>query len=89
MVHHHEALYAPTTDDESTDDESAGQSLAWSALATTVTPRQLPAAGGTLVGRAAHLSWLDELLLGSEDRQARIAVLTGMAGAGKTALAVQ
>jgi nucleoside phosphorylase/tetratricopeptide (TPR) repeat protein len=51
-------------------------------------PRQLPGRGGALVGRAAQLSRLDEILLRPADDRARIAVVTGMAGSGKTALAV-
>jgi nucleoside phosphorylase/tetratricopeptide (TPR) repeat protein len=51
-------------------------------------PNQLPAAGGPLVGRVALLERLDEVLLAPAGERARIAVLTGMAGAGKTALAI-
>lgn len=55
--------------------------------AAAMTPRQLPAPGNFLVGRTEQLSRLDEILL--PGRPAPIAVLTGMAGAGKTALAVR
>lgn len=51
-------------------------------------PRQLPGRGGALVGRAVQLSRLDEILLRPAGDRPRIAVVTGMAGAGKTALAV-
>ncbi len=51
-------------------------------------PHQLPSTRGPLVGRVDHLSKLDEMLLRSDGQTARIAILTGMAGAGKTALAV-
>jgi nucleoside phosphorylase/tetratricopeptide (TPR) repeat protein len=57
--------------------------------AATVIPRQLPAPGNLLVGRAEQLSELDEILLPPARQQAPIAVLTGMAGVGKTALAVR
>ncbi|WP_158647611.1 AAA family ATPase [Actinoplanes sp. ATCC 53533] len=56
--------------------------------APTDIPRQLPGRGGALVGRAAQLSRLDEILLRPAGDRPRIAVVTGMAGAGKTALAV-
>jgi nucleoside phosphorylase/tetratricopeptide (TPR) repeat protein len=52
-------------------------------------PRQLPVPGRHLVGRAGLLSRLDELLLRPGGRPVPIAVLAGMAGAGKTALAVR
>ena len=56
-----------------------------------VTPSQLPADGAGFVGRADHLRQLDALL---PERGARaetalgVAVIAGMAGVGKTALAV-
>jgi DNA-binding SARP family transcriptional activator/tetratricopeptide (TPR) repeat protein len=49
---------------------------------TQVVPRQLPPAPGPLAGRQAELHWLDQLPDGS------VAVLTGTAGVGKSALAV-
>ena len=52
-------------------------------------PRQLPGRGGALVGRAGQLARLDDILLRTDDGRSRIAVLTGMAGTGKTALAVE
>jgi len=51
-------------------------------------PSQLPASSGTFVGRAEHLAWLDATLLRHDGERPVIAVLTGMAGVGKTALAV-
>lgn len=51
-------------------------------------PRQLPVRGGALIARGEHLTRLDRLLLRAGDDRPRIAVITGMAGAGKTALAV-
>ena len=59
-----------------------------SSLAATVIPRQLPAPAGLLVGRAEQLSRLDDILLPA-GQQAPVAILTGMPGAGKTALAVR
>ncbi|MBU2665122.1 tetratricopeptide repeat protein [Actinoplanes bogorensis] len=52
-------------------------------------PRQLPARGGVLHGRAVELAELDTILLGSDRGGPRIAVITGTAGAGKTALALE
>jgi nucleoside phosphorylase len=51
-------------------------------------PSQLPAHGAPLFGRQGHLAELDDILLTSAAAHPRIAILTGMAGAGKTALAV-
>ncbi|HEY2576592.1 MAG TPA: tetratricopeptide repeat protein [Streptosporangiaceae bacterium] len=62
---------------------------AWPGLADLTVPRQLPVSGQQLVGRAGLLSRLDEVLRRPGGQQARIVVLTGMAGAGKTALAVR
>ncbi|HKS45087.1 MAG TPA: BTAD domain-containing putative transcriptional regulator [Amycolatopsis sp.] len=49
---------------------------------TRVIPRQLPRESGTLAGREAELDWLDGLAEGA------VAVITGIAGVGKSALAV-
>jgi tetratricopeptide (TPR) repeat protein/DNA-binding SARP family transcriptional activator len=55
-------------------------------------PAQLPPDGGAFTGRAEQLAWLDGLLAAAGDAPARravtIAVITGSAGVGKTALAV-
>jgi DNA-binding SARP family transcriptional activator/tetratricopeptide (TPR) repeat protein len=54
-------------------------------------PRQLPAGVDGFVGREAELKFLDGLLddrVGASRRPAVIATITGMAGIGKTALAV-
>jgi nucleoside phosphorylase len=56
---------------------------------TVEVPHELPAQGAPFVGRTALMSRLDTILLGSDDDSARVAVLTGMAGIGKTALAVR
>jgi DNA-binding SARP family transcriptional activator len=50
-------------------------------------PAQLPAAPAAFTGRRQQLKRLDELLTDS-DRAPRVAMVSGMAGAGKTALAV-
>ncbi len=50
-------------------------------------PRQLPLGAGGFVGREADLAALDRLLTGSSDT--RVAVLTGMPGVGKTAVAIR
>jgi DNA-binding SARP family transcriptional activator len=50
-------------------------------------PAQLPAAVRTFTGRAAHLRLLD-LVAAGEPGSATIVAITGMAGLGKTALAV-
>lgn len=70
--------------------EDAGERpwLSPRAAPAVIVPRQLPAPPGLLVGRAAHLSALDESLRRPGRGATRITVLTGMAGAGKTALAV-
>ncbi|MFD1575987.1 BTAD domain-containing putative transcriptional regulator [Agromyces cerinus subsp. nitratus] len=65
-------------------DELHRRLVSGDALDPTPAPRQLPAAG-TLVGRDAELERLD--LLTSMDA-AGIAVISGTAGAGKTALAL-
>ena len=58
-------------------------------------PRELPADVGTFTGRAVELAELDLLLPGAAERQAQptgpvvIAVVSGTAGVGKTALAVR
>lgn len=49
-------------------------------------PAQLPARVGHFTGRNVELSTLDALL---DDSEAQVAVITGPAGIGKTALAVQ
>ena len=53
-------------------------------------PRQLPAGVGHFAGREAELKALDELLdsPGLQESGAGVAAIRGMAGAGKTALAV-
>jgi DNA-binding SARP family transcriptional activator/DNA-binding XRE family transcriptional regulator len=52
-------------------------------------PAQLPAAAGGFTGRAGHVAWLDGLL-GRDPAadESPLAVITGTAGVGKTALAV-
>ncbi|MEU6858288.1 BTAD domain-containing putative transcriptional regulator [Glycomyces sp. NPDC046736] len=57
-----------------------------------VVPRQLPAAPGHFTGRAPQLARLDELLSGhtaAHPGVVPVAVLTGTAGIGKTALTVR
>jgi DNA-binding SARP family transcriptional activator/Mrp family chromosome partitioning ATPase len=48
-------------------------------------PSQLPAAVPSLAGRAAELAWLDEL---AETGESTVAVVSGTAGVGKSALVV-
>jgi nucleoside phosphorylase/tetratricopeptide (TPR) repeat protein len=57
--------------------------------AAQAVPMQLPMPGGLFVGREEHLSRLDDFLLGQRRARPRVAVLTGMAGVGKTALALR
>ena len=59
-----------------------------SSIAWTESPAQLPAGGAQFTGRQDALARLDALL-SPPDSTARIMVITGMAGVGKTALAVQ
>ncbi|TCJ32981.1 tetratricopeptide repeat protein [Parafrankia sp. BMG5.11] len=51
-------------------------------------PRQLPAHHPRIVGREAQLAELSEILLAPGTGTARLAVLTGMPGVGKTQLAL-
>lgn len=53
-----------------------------------VVPHQLPSVGRTFVGRSRELAELDQALLGSIGPTSSIAVISGTAGVGKTALAV-
>ena len=71
------AKLGPTTAPASTTSVSA------------VIPAQLPAEVGGFTGRVAELSALDVLLAPAEHGAAPIAVLTGMGGVGKSALAVR
>ncbi len=57
-------------------------------VATPPGPAQLPAATAAFTGRTRHLKRLDELLVAAEERAA-LGVISGTAGVGKTALAVQ
>lgn len=52
-------------------------------------PRQLPAPVRAFIGRESQLAALDELLHTDPDGGARLAVVTGTAGAGKTALVLR
>lgn len=52
-------------------------------------PRQLPADSGWFVGREAQTAQLDVLGRGLDEDGPRIAVISGTAGVGKTALAVR
>ncbi|HEX6527335.1 MAG TPA: BTAD domain-containing putative transcriptional regulator, partial [Streptosporangiaceae bacterium] len=61
---------------------------ALTASARTVIPRQLPPVTSDFTGRAAELSQLRALLSRPEAPAPIIAVITGPAGAGKTALAM-
>jgi DNA-binding SARP family transcriptional activator len=54
-----------------------------------VIPHQLPTVGRGFVGRDQELADLDRVLLGSTGQVATIAVISGTAGVGKTALAVR
>ncbi len=54
-----------------------------------VVPAQLPAAVSSFVGRARHLHQLDRLLEDDGPAAVVISALAGMAGVGKTALAVR
>ncbi|TDU87654.1 DNA-binding SARP family transcriptional activator [Kribbella voronezhensis] len=53
-----------------------------------VVPHQLPSVGRSFVGRTRELAELDQALLGSIGPTASVAVISGTAGVGKTALAV-
>jgi NB-ARC domain len=61
----------------------------WAGPAGQVVPRQLPTVGWQFAGRAAELARLDSLLDGAgAAHRAVVVVVDGMAGVGKTALAV-
>ena len=60
-----------------------------STATSAVTPAQLPAEAGGFTGRKAELRALDALLAPADQGAAPIAVLTGMGGVGKSALAVR
>lgn len=77
------------------DDPDLGAGPAPVALATGVTPAQLPAGLAAFTGREAELAALDALAdgdgptgRGAEPRAPLIAVVSGMPGVGKSALAV-
>ncbi|WP_185444008.1 AfsR/SARP family transcriptional regulator [Kribbella qitaiheensis] len=53
-----------------------------------VVPHQLPSVGRGFVGRGRELAELDQALLGSIGPTSSVAVISGTAGVGKTALAV-
>ena len=53
-----------------------------------IAPRQLPPRPHGFTGRTAHLAWLDEMLEQASPSAPGVACLHGMAGVGKTALAV-
>lgn len=64
----------------------AGHRAAASATTRESVPRQLPGTAEHLIGRTSQLAELDELCLAAE--HGLLAAVTGMAGVGKTALAV-
>src|SRR5271166_2757018 len=69
---------------------AGGAAPAVAAAAGVVVPRQLPAGAGFFAGREAELKELDALLdqAGGESGAVVISAVAGMAGVGKTALAV-
>ncbi|GAA3081888.1 hypothetical protein GCM10020000_79760 [Streptomyces olivoverticillatus] len=54
-----------------------------------VAPAQLPPTPGSSAAQQTELAWLEQLLTGPGGPGPRIAALSGMAGVGKTALAVR
>ncbi|GAB3415311.1 AfsR/SARP family transcriptional regulator [Flindersiella endophytica] len=69
-------------------DESVVRETEPEAVQPMSVPAQLPAAPADFVGRAGELARLDDLLAEAETGQRVLAVLSGAAGVGKTALAV-
>ena len=69
--------------------ESGTTATASSKSASAVIPAQLPADVGGFTGREAELRTLDAILAPAERGDAPVAVMTGMGGVGKTALAVR
>jgi len=57
-------------------------------IAPSSPPSQIPAAVPNLAGRAAELAWLDQGLKRAESGESVVAVVTGIAGIGKSALVV-
>ena len=69
--------------------ESGTTASASSKSASAVIPAQLPADVGGFTGRQVELRTLDAILASAERGDAPVAVMTGMGGVGKTALAVR
>jgi tetratricopeptide (TPR) repeat protein/DNA-binding XRE family transcriptional regulator len=70
---------------------ASGSAGSAAAVALARQPAQLPAASAVFVGRDAQLARLDELLAGSAQAPTAVVItaVSGTAGVGKTALAVQ
>lgn len=69
-------------------EQRIGDRWSFGRTAPVATPRELPVAVRGFIGRRAHLRTLDAMLDGSAANMP-IAAITGTAGVGKTALAVQ
>lgn len=67
--------------------ERASTTTGTAAPAVPIVPAQLPPAPGAFVGRAEELAALDDIVASAEDPIT--VVITGMAGVGKTGLAVR
>ncbi|HEY4021043.1 MAG TPA: BTAD domain-containing putative transcriptional regulator [Pseudonocardiaceae bacterium] len=70
------------------DDPALRGGQAQRALPTMVVPAQLPPATIAFTGRDDEFAWLYRLLLGRDRVATTVAVITGAAGVGKSALAV-
>ena len=86
----HERMLA---NDEALPDTPRSEDQALARPPATEVPRQLPAAAGHFTGRGAELAWLTDLASRCDPQAAAgdtvvISAIDGMAGIGKTALAV-
>ncbi|HEY0806241.1 MAG TPA: BTAD domain-containing putative transcriptional regulator, partial [Pseudonocardiaceae bacterium] len=81
----HESLLR---DDPTLRETPASNGRSAPAVASPVVPAQLPPAASAFTGRDAELAWLNQLADDRDTVATTVAVITGAAGVGKSALAV-
>ncbi|HEX9335544.1 MAG TPA: BTAD domain-containing putative transcriptional regulator [Pseudonocardiaceae bacterium] len=81
----HESLLR---DDPTLRETPASNGTSAPTRANHVVPAQLPPAASALTGRETELAWLDQLAADQDTVASTVAVITGAAGVGKSALAV-
>jgi DNA-binding SARP family transcriptional activator/tetratricopeptide (TPR) repeat protein len=81
----HESLLR---DDPTLRETPAGNGQSAPQMANPVVPAQLPPAASAFTGRGAELAWLNQLADDRDTVATTVAVITGAAGVGKSALAV-